>query len=66
MLSSSSKIVLVVFVGFLALFYDKDGVGERLDPEVDYLFLYVFISFLVARNVVCAVFIFIAQASVHV
>jgi hypothetical protein len=28
--------------------------------------LYVFISFLVARNVVCAVFIFIAQASVHV
>jgi hypothetical protein len=39
-----------VFVGFLALFSIRDGVGESLAPEVMYLFLYAFISFLVARN----------------
>jgi hypothetical protein len=37
-----------------------------LDPEVVYLFLYAFISFVVARNVIFGVFVFIAQASVHV
>jgi hypothetical protein len=61
MLSSRSKIAFDVFVGFLALFYIRDGVGESFDPEVAYLFLYAFISFVVARNVICGIFIFIAQ-----
>jgi hypothetical protein len=30
-----------------------DGVRESLDPEVMYLFLYAFISFVVTRNAIC-------------
>jgi hypothetical protein len=59
MLSSRSKIAIDLFVGFLALFYIRDGVGESLAPEVLYLFLYAFISFEVARSVIFGVFIFI-------
>jgi hypothetical protein len=50
MLSSRSKIAIDVFVGFLALFYIRVGVGESLAPESDVFVLYAFISFLVARN----------------
>jgi hypothetical protein len=60
MLSSRFKIAMDVFVGFLALFYIRDGVGENLAPEVLYLFFYAFISFVVARNVILGITIFIA------
>jgi hypothetical protein len=43
MLISRSKIAIGVFVGFLALFWIRDGVGESLAPELMYLFLYAFI-----------------------
>jgi hypothetical protein len=46
-----------VFVGFLALFWIRDGVGESLALEVLHLYLYAFVSFEVARSVIFGVFI---------
>jgi hypothetical protein len=55
-----------VFVGFLDLFWTRETVRESLGPEVLYLFLYAFILFMVNRNVIFDIFIFIASASVRV
>jgi hypothetical protein len=55
-----------VFVCFLGLFWIRETVRESLAPEVLYLFLYAFILFMVNRNAIIGVFIFIASASVHV
>jgi hypothetical protein len=49
-----------VFVGFLDLFWTKESVRESLGPEVLYLFLYAFILFMVIRNAILDIFIFIA------
>jgi hypothetical protein len=35
-------------------------VGESLGPEVPYLFLYAFILFVMTRNVLFGIFIFVA------
>jgi hypothetical protein len=58
MLSSRFKIAIDVFVGFLGLFQIRDGVGESLAPEVLYLFICAFISFVLARNVRLCIFYF--------
>jgi hypothetical protein len=55
-----------VIVGFLGLFWTIETVRESLGPEVLYLFLYALILFLVNRNAIIDIFIFIASASVHV
>jgi hypothetical protein len=55
-----------VFVGFLDLFWTIETVRESLGPEVLYLFLYAFILFLVNRNAIIDILIFVASASVHV
>jgi hypothetical protein len=55
-----------VFVGFLGLFWTIETVRESLSPEGLYLFLYAFILFMVNRNAIFNIFIFIASASVHV
>jgi hypothetical protein len=55
-----------VFTGFLGLFWNRETVRESLGPEVLYLFLYAFILFLVNRNAIIDIFIFVASASVHV
>jgi hypothetical protein len=44
----------------LALFCTKEAVRESLGPEVAYLFLYAFIFFVVNRNVLIGIFIFVA------
>jgi hypothetical protein len=49
-----------VFVGFLDLFWTREIVRESLGLEVLYLFLYVFILFMVNRNAIFDIFIFIA------
>jgi hypothetical protein len=49
-----------VFVGFLDLFWTIESVRESLDPEVLYSFLYAFILFLVNRNAMLDIFLFIA------
>jgi hypothetical protein len=41
-------------------------VRESLDPEVLYLFICAFILFMVNRNAIFDIFIFIASASMHV
>jgi hypothetical protein len=64
MLSSRFKIDIDVFVGFLALFYIRHGVGECWALEVLHLFLCAFISFVLARNVIFGVFIFRAPICV--
>jgi hypothetical protein len=38
MCSSKFIVAMDVFVGFLGLFYIREGVGESLAPEVMYLF----------------------------
>jgi hypothetical protein len=43
-----------------------ETVRESLSPEVLYLFLYAFILFLVNRNAIIDIVIFVASASVHV
>jgi hypothetical protein len=48
-----------MFVGFLGLSYIREDVGESLAPEVLYLFLCAFISFMLARNFIFGVFTFI-------
>jgi hypothetical protein len=55
-----------VFVGFLDLFWTIERVRESLGPEVLYFFLYAFILFLLNRNAIFDICIFIASASVHV
>jgi hypothetical protein len=44
----------------LALSWTREAVRESLGPEVLYLFLYAFIFFMVIRNAIFDVFIFIA------
>jgi hypothetical protein len=48
------------YVGCLALFWSREPVRESLAAEVLYLFLYTFILFVVNRNAIFDVFIFIA------
>jgi hypothetical protein len=55
-----------VFVGFLDLFWTSEIVRESLGPEVFYLFLYAFVLFMVNRNAIFNIFLFIASTSVHV
>jgi hypothetical protein len=40
------------------LFLVRDGVGEKLAPEVLYLLLCAFISFVLAKNVMLGIFYF--------
>jgi hypothetical protein len=47
-----------VFVGFLGLFFIREDVGESLAPELLYLFLCAFISFMLTRNVILCIFYF--------
>jgi hypothetical protein len=54
-----------VFVGFLDLFWTRETVRGSLGPEVLYLFLYAFILFMVNRNAIFNIFLFIASTSVH-
>jgi hypothetical protein len=49
-----------VFVGFPDLFWIRETVRESLGPEVLYLFLYAFILFMVNRNAIFNIFVFIA------
>jgi hypothetical protein len=60
MCRSRSIIALGVFVGFLGLFWTRETLRESLGPEVLYLFLYVFVLFMVNRNAIFDIFIFIA------
>jgi hypothetical protein len=55
-----------VFVSFLGLFWTIETVRESLSTKVLYLFLYAFILFLVNRNAIIDMFIFVASTSVHV
>jgi hypothetical protein len=50
-----------MFVGFLGLFCTIETVRASLSPEVLYLFLYAFILFLVNRNAIIDIFLFIAK-----
>jgi hypothetical protein len=49
-----------VFVGFLGLFWTREAVRESFSLEVLYLFLYAIILFMVNRNAIFDIFIFIA------
>jgi hypothetical protein len=50
-----------VFVGFLDLFWTREKVRACLAPEVLYLFiLHAFILFVINRNAIFDIFIFIA------
>jgi hypothetical protein len=49
-----------VFVGFLDWFWTVETVRENLSPEGLYLFLYAFILFMVNRNAIIDIFIFVA------
>jgi hypothetical protein len=60
MCRSRSIKAIDVFVGFLGLFWTRETVRESLGPESLYLFLYAFIWFVVNRNAIFNVFIFIA------
>jgi hypothetical protein len=55
-----------VFVGFLDLFWNSETVREGMGPKVFYLFLYAFVLFMVNRNAIFNIFLFIASTSVHV
>jgi hypothetical protein len=55
-----------VFVGFLGLFWTIETVRESLGPGGLYLFLYAFILFMVNRNAIIDMYIFVASASVQV
>jgi hypothetical protein len=66
MCRSRSIKAIDVFVGFLDLFWTKETVREGLGPEVLYLLLYAFILFMVNRNAIFDIFIFIASTNVHV
>jgi hypothetical protein len=60
MCRSRSIKAIDVFVRFLGLFWTIEIVRESLGPEVLYLFLYAFILFLVNRNAIIDIFLFIA------
>jgi hypothetical protein len=60
MCRSRSIKAIYVFVGFLGLFWTIDAVRESLSSEVLYLFLYAFILFMVNRNAIIDIFLFIA------
>jgi hypothetical protein len=60
MCRSRSIKAIYVFVGFLGLFWTIETVRESLDPEVLYLVLYAFILFMVNRNAIIDIFIFMA------
>jgi hypothetical protein len=66
MCRSRSIKAIDVFVSFLGLCWTIETVRESLGLGVLYLFLYAFILFLVNRNAIIDIFIFIASASVHV
>jgi hypothetical protein len=48
------------FVGFLDLLWTRETMRESLGPEMLYLFSYAFILFVVNRNAIFDVIIFIA------
>jgi hypothetical protein len=60
MCRSRSIKAIDVFVGFLGFFWTIEAVRESLSSEVLYLFLYAFILFLVNRNAIMDLFLFIA------
>jgi hypothetical protein len=60
MCRSRSIKAIDVFVDFLGLFWTIETVRESLCLEVLYLFLYAFILFLVNRNALIDIFIFMA------
>jgi hypothetical protein len=60
MCRSRSIKAIGVFVGSLGLFWTIETVRESLSPEVLYLFLYASILFLVNRNAIIDIFIFVA------
>jgi hypothetical protein len=66
MCRSRSIKAIIVFVGFLDLFWTREIVRESFGPEVLYLFLYAFILCMVNRNAIFNIFLIIASASVHV
>jgi hypothetical protein len=55
-----------VCVGLLGLFWTREAVRASLGPEVLYLYLYAFILFVVNRNAIINLILFIASTSVHV
>jgi hypothetical protein len=60
MCRSRSIKAIDVFVGFLDLLWTRETMRESLGPEMLYLFSYVFILFVVNRNAIFDVIIFIA------
>jgi hypothetical protein len=60
MYRSRSIKAIDVFVGFLYLFWTREIVRESLGPEVLYFIFYAFILFMVNRNAIFEIFIFIA------
>jgi hypothetical protein len=60
MCRSRSIKAIDVFVGFLDWFWTVETVRENLSPEGLYLFLYAFILFMVNRNAIIDIFIFVA------
>jgi hypothetical protein len=60
MCRSRSIKAIDVFFRFLGLFWTIETVKESLGPEVLYLFLYAFILFMVNRNAIIDIFIFMA------
>jgi hypothetical protein len=60
MCRSRSIKAIDVFASFLGLFWTIEIVRETLGPEVLYLFLYAFILFMVNRNAIIDIFIFMA------
>jgi hypothetical protein len=60
MCRSRSIKAIDVFIGFLGLFCTIETVRESLVPELLYLFLYAFILFMVNRNAIIDIFIFMA------
>jgi hypothetical protein len=60
MCRSRSIKAIYVFVGFLGLFWTIEAMRESLSPEVLYLFLYAFILFMVNRDAIIDIFLFMA------
>jgi hypothetical protein len=60
MCRSRSIKAIDVFVGFLDWFWTIETVRESLSPKGLYLFLYAFIFFMVNRNAIIDIFIFVA------
>jgi hypothetical protein len=60
MCRSRSIKAINVFAGFLDLFWIIETVRASLGPEGLYLFLYAFMLFMVIRNAIIDMFIFMA------